>query len=72
MARKHYLLILIITFLFGSSYPVGKIVFNNSVPPLLMGSLRMFIVFIFLIPFVKIKIPEKKYWIPLICFGFFM
>ena len=61
MNKKHYLLIILITFLFGTSYPVGKIIFNNSVPPLLMGSLRMLIVFVCLLPFVKIKIPEKKY-----------
>ena len=68
MNKKHYLLIILITFLFGTSYPVGKIIFNNSVPPLLMGSLRMFIVLICLLPFTKIKIPEKKYWLPLIGF----
>ena len=72
MAAKHYLLILLITFLFGTSYPVGKLIFNNSVPPLLMGSLRMFFVFIILAPFVKLAVPEKKYWLPLIGFGFFM
>ena len=72
MTRKHYLLIILITFLFGSSYPVGKLIFNNSVPPLLMGSLRMFLVLIILAPFTKIIIPEKKYWLPLIGFGLFM
>tara|TARA_E500000075_G_scaffold18092_1_gene14798 strand:+ start:865 stop:1722 length:858 start_codon:yes stop_codon:yes gene_type:complete len=72
MATKHYLLILLITFLFGTSYPVGKLIFNNSVPPLLMGSIRMLLVFIFLAPFVKITIPKKKYWLPLIGFGIFM
>ena len=72
MEKKHYLLIILITFLFGTSYPVGKIIFNNSVPPLLMGSLRMLIVLICLLPFAKIKIPEKKYWFPLIGFGISM
>ena len=72
MNKKHYLLIILITFLFGTSYPVGKIIFNNSVPPLLMGSLRMLIVFVCLLPFVKIKIPEKKYWAPLVGFGISM
>jgi len=72
MTGKHYLLIILITFLFGSSYPVGKLIFNNSVPPLLMGSLRMFLVLIILAPFTKITIPEKKYWLPLIGFGLFM
>ena len=74
MSKKHYLLLLLITFLFGSAYPVQKLIFNQNVPPILMGSLRMFIVFICLIPFWKFKIPEKKYWLPLfffsICMGF--
>jgi len=60
--------------IFGSAYPVQKLIFNQNVPPILMGSLRMFIVFICLIPFWKFKIPEKKYWLPLfffsICMGF--
>ncbi len=33
-----------------------------------MGSLRMLIVFICLIPFWKFRIPERKYWLPLFCF----
>jgi len=74
MSKKHYLLLLLITLLFGSAYPVQKLIFNQNVPPILMGSLRMLIVFICLIPFWKFKIPEKKYWLPLfffsICMGF--
>ena len=74
MHKKHYFLILIITILFGSAYPVQKLIFNEDVPPILMGSLRMLIVFICLIPFWRFKIPNKKYWIPLflfsICMGF--
>ncbi len=74
MSTKHYLLLLIITFLFGSAYPIQKLIFNENVPPILMGSLRMLIVFICLIPFVRFKIPDKKYWLPLlffsICMGF--
>jgi len=72
MTIKHFFWILLITFLFGSSYPVGKIIFNNDVPPLLMGSLRMLIVFIVLLPFIKLQIPKRKYWLPLLGFGFFM
>ena len=60
MSKKHYLLLLLITFLFGSAYPVQKLIFNQNVPPILMGSLRMLIVFICLIPFCKFKIPEKN------------
>ncbi len=65
MLLRHYFLILIITFLFGSAYPVQKVIFNENVPPLLMGSLRMLVVFICLLPFWRFRIPEKKYWLPL-------
>ena len=69
MLLRHYLLILVITILFGSAYPVQKVIFNENVPPLLMGSLRMLIVFLCLLPFWKFKIPDKKYWLPLFCFS---
>ena len=45
----------------GSAFPVAKLALNNSVPPILMASLRMGLVFIILIPFWKFKIPKKKY-----------
>ena len=72
MLFRHYLLILIITFLFGSAYPVQKVIFNENVPPLLMGSLRMLVVFVCLIPFWKFKIPDRKYWLPLLFFSISM
>ena len=72
MTVKHYFWIILITFLFGSAYPVQKIIFNESVPPILMGALRMLIVFICLIPFWKFKIPKRKYWFPLLGFAIFM
>ena len=74
MILRHYFLILIIVVLFGSAYPLQKIIFNNNVPPILMGGLRMLVVFICLVPFWKFKIPNKKYWLPLfffsLCMGF--
>ena len=72
MKLKHYLLILVITILFGSSYPIQKVIFNEIVPPLLMGSLRMLVVFLCLVPFWKFKIPDKQYWLPLFCFSISM
>ena len=54
--------------IFGSSYPVNKLALNTSLPPMLAGSLRMFILFIFLLPFCKIKCPDKKYLLPLLGF----
>tara|TARA_B100000683_G_scaffold94642_1_gene93344 strand:- start:210 stop:1067 length:858 start_codon:yes stop_codon:yes gene_type:complete len=72
MLVRHYLLILIITFLFGSAYPVQKVIFNENVPPLLMGSLRMLVVFVCLIPFWKFKMPDRKYWLPLLFFSISM
>jgi len=55
-------------FLLGSAYPVGKFGLNASINPILFGALRMGIVFLILFPFCKIKIPPKKYFLPL--FGF--
>ena len=37
-----------------------------------MGSLRMLVVFLCLLPFWQFKIPKKKYWFPLFCFTIFM
>ena len=45
----------------GSAFPVAKLALNNSVPPILMASLRMGLVLLILIPFWKFKIPQKKY-----------
>ncbi len=53
----------------GSAFPVAKLALNNSVPPILMASLRMGLVFIILIPFWRFKIPEKKYLKSLIAFS---
>jgi len=59
-------------FLLGSAYPFGKVGLNDSVSPILFGALRMFLVFLFLIPFCKIKIPERKYLLPLVGFSICM
>ena len=56
----------------GSAFPVAKLALNNSVPPILMASLRMGFVFLILIPFWKFKIPEKKYIKSLLAFSIFM
>ena len=56
----------------GSAFPVAKLALNNSVPPILMASLRMALVLIILIPFWRFKIPEKKYIPPLIAFSISM
>ena len=37
-----------------------------------MGSLRMLVVFICLLPFWKFKIPDRQYWLPLFCFSIAM
>ena len=56
----------------GSAFPVAKLALNNSVPPILMSSLRMGLVLIILIPFWRFKLPEKKYIAPLIAFSISM
>mgnify|MGYP001437761475 CR=1 FL=1 len=56
----------------GSAFPVAKLALNNSVPPILMASLRMGLVFIILVPFWKFRIPEKKYIKSLVFFSICM
>ena len=56
----------------GSAFPVAKLALNNSVPPILMASLRMGMVLVLLIPFWKFKLPEKKYFKSLIIFSISM
>jgi O-acetylserine/cysteine efflux transporter len=72
MASRHYILVLFIMFLFGSSYPINKLALNTSLTPVLAASLRMFILFICLVPFCKLKIPNKKYYLPLAGFSLTM
>ena len=66
---KHLLILLFIAIAYGSAFPVTKLALNDSVPPILMASLRMGIVLIILIPYWKFKIPEKKYLPSLIFFS---
>jgi O-acetylserine/cysteine efflux transporter len=56
----------------GSAFPVAKLALNNSVPPILMASLRMGLVLIILIPFWRFKIPDKKYFPSLVAFSISM
>ncbi len=59
-------------FLLGSAYPLGKYGLNASMNPLLFGALRMGFVFVCLVPFCKISLPNKKYIFPLIGFSICM
>jgi O-acetylserine/cysteine efflux transporter len=72
MPLKHLLILLFIMAAHGSSFPVTKLALNNSVPPILMASLRMGLVLIILIPFWRFKIPNKKYFPSLIVFSISM
>ena len=72
MPLKHLLILLFIAIAYGSAFPITKLALNDSVPPILMASLRMGIVLILLIPFWRFKIPEKKYFPPLIAFSISM
>ena len=72
MPLKHLLILLFIVIAHGSAFPVTKLVLNDSVPPILMASLRMGLVLIILIPFWKFKIPKKKYLPSLIAFSISM
>ncbi|MDB9811169.1 DMT family transporter [Candidatus Pelagibacter sp.] len=72
MPLKHLLILFFIAVSHGSAFPITKLVLNDSVPPILMASLRMGLVLILLIPFWKFKIPERKYIPSLIAFSIFM
>ena len=72
MPLKHLLILLFIAIAYGSAFPVTKLALNDSVPPILMASLRMGIVLIILIPYWKFKIPEKKYLPSLVAFSISM
>jgi len=69
---RHLLILLFIAIAYGSAFPITKLALNDSVPPILMASLRMGIVLILLIPFWKFRIPEKKYIPSLIAFSISM
>ena len=45
-------------FLLGSAYPTAKVGINASMPPILFAAIRMLIVFICLLPFLKFKLPK--------------
>ena len=72
MPLKHLLILLFIMAAHGSAFPVAKLALNNSVPPILMASLRMGLVLIILIPFWRFKVPDKKYFPSLIAFSISM
>ena len=72
MPLKHLLILLFIAIAYGSAFPITKLALNDSVPPILMASLRMGIVLIILIPFWQFKIPEKKYLPSLVTFSISM
>ena len=72
MPVRHLLILLFIMVAHGSAFPIAKIVLNDSVPPILMASLRMGMVLVILIPFWKFRLPEKKYWPPVIAFSICM
>ena len=56
----------------GSAFPVAKLALNNSVPPILMASLRMGLVLVILIPFWRFRIPDKKHFPALLAFSISM
>ena len=69
---KHLSILIFIMIAHGSAFPVAKLALNNSVPPILMASLRMGLVCLILVPFWKFKLPEKKYLKSLVFFSFSM
>ena len=56
----------------GSAFPIAKLALNNSVPPILMASLRMGLVLIILLPFWNFRLPKKEFIKPLVVFSISM
>ena len=71
MQLKHLLLTIFVMVVFGSVYPLGKLGTNN-IPPILFASLRVFMIFICILPFFNFKLPSKKLLLPLFAFSITM
>jgi len=56
--------------MYGSSYPIGKLGVN-LISPILMSSMRLLLLFIVIVPFMKFTFPKKKFSI-LILLSLFM
>ena len=72
MPLKHLLILFFIAFAYGSAFPITKLALNDSVPPILMSSLRMGLVLLILIPFWRFRTPDKKYFSALLAFSISM
>ena len=72
MPLKHLVILIFIMVAHGSAFPIAKLALNNSVPPILMASLRMGLVLIILLPFLNFKLPKKNFIKPLIFFSISM
>ena len=69
---KHLLILLFIAIAYGSAFPVKKLALNDSVPPILMASLRMGIVLIilYLFPIGNLKYQKKNIFPRLLLFHY--
>ena len=71
MQPRHLFLVIFIMIIYGSAYPIGKIG-TNSIPPILFSALRVAILFIGILPFIKFKMPPKNLILTLIVFSLVM
>ena len=59
-------------FLFGSSYPVGKIGLNQELSPLIFSLIRILMMAIFLFPFLRFNSMKNDNFKFIIFYGFLM
>ena len=59
-------------FLFGSSYPVGKIGLNQELSPLIFSLIRILMMVIFLFPFLRLSSIKKASFKFVLVYGFLM
>ena len=59
MRFNHLLITLFVMFLFGSSYPIGKIGLNQELSPLIFSLIRILMMVLFLFPFLRLRSIHK-------------
>ena len=72
MKFNHLFITLVVMFLFGSSYPVGKIGLNQELSPLIFSLIRILMMVIFLFPFLRFSSIKKANFKFVLVYGFLM
>jgi O-acetylserine/cysteine efflux transporter len=72
MKVSHLLIALIVMILFGSSYPIGKIGLGMDMSPFQFATIRIFVMMIILLPFLKLTTLTKENFRYVMSYGLLM